>query len=119
MSTVITVEGVRFTARVIPKERLVSAWETLMDEPFPKVKALQLENDDFNYVMRLRQNKEDEIRERIEWGRVLSIEETDGCVFNADDSFDADYIILVRKTPYHALEEVLKHELSHIAKGDL
>jgi hypothetical protein len=119
MSTEITIEGVRFKARVIPRTQLVSVWKVLTSEPLPKVKAFQLEDDDFDYVMQLRQNKEDEIRERIEWGRVLSIEETDGCVFNAVESFDADYIILVRENPYHALEEVLKHELSHIAKGDL
>ena len=78
MSTVITIEEVRFRARVIPRTQLVSVWKVLTNEPLPRVKAFQLEDDDFDYVMRLRQNREDEMRERKEWGRVLSIEETDG-----------------------------------------
>jgi len=119
MSTEIAIEGVTFSARVIPKAQLVSVWEILADRPLPRVKAFQLADNDFDYVMRLRQNREDQLREKEEWGKVLPIEETDACVFNADESFDADYIILVREHPYHALEEVLKHELSHIAKGDL
>jgi hypothetical protein len=119
MSAVITVEGVRFRVRVIPRTQLVSVWQILTNRPLPRVEAFQLENNDFDYVMRLRQNREDEIREKEEWGRVLSIEGTDACIFNADESFDADYVILIRENPYHPLEEVLKHELSHIAKGDL
>lgn len=52
-------------------------------------------------------------------GRVLSIEGTDACVFNAEESADVDYSILVREDPYHRLAEVLKHEMFHIAKEDL
>ena len=113
------VEGEKFNAKVIPQERLVPVWQNLSSEPFPRIKAFQLMDEDFNRVLRLRENKEDQMRERIEWGRVLPIEETDACVFNADESFDADYVILVRENPYHTLEEALKHELTHIAKKDL
>jgi hypothetical protein len=36
-----------------------------------------------------------------------------------DEFADFDYIILIRENPYHRFGEVLKHELSHIARGDL
>jgi hypothetical protein len=36
-----------------------------------------------------------------------------------NESTDVDYLILIRRNPYHNLEDVLQHELSHIAEGDL
>jgi hypothetical protein len=60
-----------------------------------------------------------DLRDIEEWGRLLSIKGTDACVFNADETQDAEYIILVREKSYHSLEEIILHELSHIAKGDL
>lgn len=59
------------------------------------------------------------MREIMEWGRVLSTKGTDACVFNAEEADGVDYIILVRKTPYHILDEIILHELGHIARGDL
>lgn len=115
----ITIEGIRVKARIVPRKELVSTWKTLTGNPFPKVKAFQLDNSCFDYVMQLRRCLEDERREMEEWGRVLSIEGTDACVFNADESADVDYVILVRENSYHSLQEVLKHELSHIVRGDL
>ena len=44
---------------------------------------------------------------------------TDACVFNACENEDADYVILVREKPYHRIDEIILHELTHIAKGDL
>jgi len=119
MFTMISVDGIRIKTRIIPRRQLVTAWKTLTSKPFPKVKAFQLGDDDFDYVLRLRWSKEDEERERKEWGRTLSIEGTDAWVFNTDEFADADYVILIRENPYHSVEEVLKHELTHIAKGDL
>ncbi len=54
-----------------------------------------------------------------EWGRVLTTRGTDACVLTANEPADVDYIILIRKNPYHSLREIIRHELSHIAKGDL
>jgi hypothetical protein len=69
--------------------------------------------------MRLRKCKEDERREMEEWGRILSTSGTDACVFNANETANVDYIILIREKTYHSLGEIIKHELSHIAEGDL
>ena len=113
------VEGLQLKSEQIPKSRLMAAWRTLSKEPFPKVKALRLSDDDFNYVLQHRRCLEDDLREIEEWGRVLSTKGTDACVFNAEDTDDADYIILVRRNPYHSLDEILVHELTHIARGDL
>jgi len=85
----------------------------------PKVKALRLGDDDFNRVLHHRHCVEDDLREIKEWGRVLSTKGTDACVFNVDQVDDADYIILVRQNPYHTIDEILVHELAHIARGDL
>ena len=115
----ITIEGIKVKAKTIPKEPLTSAWETLTNKPFPKVKAFQLNDNDFNRVIQLRRCEEDEIREMEEWGRVLTTRGTDACVLTAHEYADVDYIILIRKNPYHSLREIIKHELSHIAKGDL
>ena len=119
MYTVIALEGARIKAAPIPRQLLVSAWKALNSKPFPKVKGFRLRDSDFERVMQLRRCKEDERREMEEWGRVLSTSGTDACVFNANETGDMDYIILIRKKTYHNIEEIIKHELSHIAKGDL
>jgi hypothetical protein len=113
------IEGVRVKARIIPRKELVSSWKALTTKPFPRVKAFQLDDSDFDHVIRLRKCRGDDRREMEEWGRVLSTEGTDACVFNAEESAEADYFVLVRENPYHNLREVLEHELSHIARGDL
>jgi len=115
----ITVEGIRVKAKAIPKRRLQSTWRALTDKSFPKVKAYRLRNEDFDRVIRLRRCEEDEQRELQEWDTILTTEGTDACIFNADETSGFDYTILVREKPYHSLENILKHELSHIAKGDL
>jgi hypothetical protein len=116
---VITIERVKFRVRAIPRKLLALIWTTLTDESFPKVKAFQLEDSDFDRAMKLRKCREDERRELMEWGRVLSIGGTDACVLNADEIHGVEYVILIRKSHYHDLKKVLRHELSHIARGDL
>jgi hypothetical protein len=113
------VEGIEMQVQRIPKRQLAEAWKTLSKKPFPKVRMLQISDEDFNHVLQHRHCLEDELREIEEWGRVLSTKGTDACIFNAEDTDDVDYIILVRKNPYHSLEEIILHELGHIARGDL
>ena len=115
----VLVEGIQMKAQRIPKKQLNEAWKSLSSMPFPKVKALKLSDDDFNHVLEHRHFPEDSLRELEEWGRILSTKGTDACVFNADETDDAEYIILVRENPYHSLDEIIVHELSHIARGDL
>jgi hypothetical protein len=115
----IAIEGIEVKARMIPKKQLVSTWKTLTVKPFPKVKAFRLDDNDFDRFIQLRKCRDDERREKEEWGTVLSARGTDACVFNADKSSAAHYVILIRETPYHHFGEVLKHELSHIVRGDL
>lgn len=116
----VLVEGIEIQAEPIPKQQLAAAWETLSSKPLPKVKALKLNDKDFNHILAHIHCPEDSIRELAEWGRVLSIEGTDACVFNADEaSSDAEYIILIRKKPYNTVEKIIMHELGHIARGDL
>jgi hypothetical protein len=93
--------------------------ENAYQKPFPRVKALKLRDADFNRVVTLRRCEEDELRELAEWDTILTTEGTDALVFNVDESTGSDYMILVRENPYHSLEEILEHELAHIAKGDL
>jgi hypothetical protein len=117
--TLITLEGMKVKAKSIPKTQLISLWKTLTHQPFPRVRAFQLADDDFEHILCFRKCREDERREMKEWGRVLSTRATDGCVFNADEFADIDFVILIRENPYHSTMEVLTHELSHIARGDL
>ena len=119
MVTSFVVRGVRVRGKTIPNMRLVSIWNKLTNKPFPLVVAFQLEDLDFDRLLKLRSCREDERREMLEWGRVLSAGGTDGCVFNVDEHVDVDYVILVRKHSYHQLDEILMHELMHIARGDL
>ncbi len=119
MLNMIMIEGIKIKARPIPKKKLISIWKTLSDEPFPKVKALQLDGNDFDRVMQLKRCEEDERRELEEWGRVLTNSGTDACVFNVNEFANTEYVILVRENPYHSLGEILKHELAHVAAGDL
>lgn len=103
----------------IHKRRLAKAWKNLSSKPLPKIKALKLSDDDFDEVVRRRHCLGDDLREIEEWGRVLSTKGTDACVFSADETYEADYVILIREKPYHRLDEIIVHELSHIARGDL
>lgn len=115
----ITVKGTEVKAKLIPREKIVSLWKMQTKEPFPRVAVFQLEDSDFDHVMKLMKCEDDERREMEEWGRVLSTQGTDACVYNTDEFADVDYMILIREKPYHRLGEILKHELSHIARGDL
>ncbi len=113
------VNGTKLKGHPIPKKKLLEVWKTLSEKPFPNVKALQLNDNNFNFVLQHRHCIEDDFREILEWGRILSTKGTDACVFNADENATEDFVILVRKNSYHSLEEILLHELSHIARGDL
>jgi hypothetical protein len=115
----ISLEGLELQAEQIPKRQLTAAWKALSKKPFPNVKMLRLSDRDFNHVLQHRRCLEDDLREIEEWGRVLSTKGTDACIFNAEEKGDADYIILVRENPYHTLEEIIMHELGHVARGDL
>ncbi len=119
MLSVDLVEGIEMQVQRIPKRQLAEAWKTLSKKPFPKVRMLRLSDEDFNHVLQHRRCLEDDLREIEEWGRVLSTKGTDACIFNAEDTDDVDFIILVRQNPYHSIEEIILHELGHIARGDL
>jgi hypothetical protein len=115
----IVVEGIKLKAKSIPKEQLLSIWKRLTCKLFPRVKAFQLSDYDFDRAIRLRRREEDELREIEEWNTILTTESTDACVFNSDETPGLDFMILIRENHYHKLEKILKHELSHIARGDL
>jgi hypothetical protein len=115
----IWVEGVEIKANRIHQNKLVKAWKTLSSKPLPKIKAFKLSDEDFNSIIEQRRCPEDNSREIEEWGRILSTKGTDACIFDADDAEGAEYMILVRENPYHTLDEIILHELSHIARGDL
>lgn len=123
MSVTITIEGAKIRARKIPKKRLLSIWKALTKKPLPRLMAFQLEDSEFDFALELIKDsdwaKEDEKREIEEWGSTLTSRGTDACIFDTEENSDIDYIIIVRQKPYHNLTEILKHELSHIAKGDL
>jgi hypothetical protein len=115
----IVVDGKRVKAKNFPRQRLLPIWKRVGRGPFPRVRAFQLKDDDFDDFVRMTKCRSDERREMEEWGRVLSAKGTDACVYNSHDSSGIGYIILVRENPYHDTEKILEHELSHIAKGDL
>jgi hypothetical protein len=117
--TWITLERMKVNAKSIPRTQLISLWKTLTNQPFPRVRAFQLADDDFERILHCRKCREDERREMKEWGKILSTRGTDGCVFNADEFAHIDFVILIRENAYHSTKEVLEHELSHIARGDL
>jgi len=113
------VEGLEVKAKRIHENKLVKAWKTLSSKPLPGIKAFKLSDEDFNNIIEQRRCLEDNLREIEEWGRTLSTKGTDACIFNADDVEGADYIILVRENSYHTLDEIIFHELRHIARGYL
>jgi len=117
--TVIVVEGIDVKAEPISRRKVLSIWKELSGKRFPKVAAFQLDNNDFDRIMKLNKCAENERIEMKEWGRVLSTKGTDACVFKTHEYVDTDYVILVRENPYHKLDEILKHELTHISRGDL
>ena len=104
---------------LIPRKKLLVVWKKLSKKPFPKVRMLRLSDEEFNHIILQRRCLEDDRREIEEWGRILPAKGTDACIFNAEAPDNVDYIIIVRKNPYHSLEEIILHELGHIARGDL
>jgi hypothetical protein len=123
LSITVTIGGSKVKAKKVPEKRLTSTWRALTKKPFPRLIALQLEDDDFDSTLELMKKsdfcRENERREIEEWGRTLASRGTDACVFDTDEYPDIDYIILVRENPYHSLAEIIEHELSHIVRGDL
>jgi len=115
----VMVEGIQMKGKRIHEKKLVKAWKTLSSKPLPKIKALKLRDDDFDHVIEHRHCFEDDMSEIEEWGRILSTKGTDACVFNGNEADDAEYVILIRENSYNRLEEIIAHELSHIARGDL
>ena len=115
----VMVEGMDVKAKRIHGNKLVKAWKTLSSKPMPKIKAFRLSDQNFNSVIKQRHCLEDDIRELEEWGRILPPKGTDACVFNANENEDAQYIIIVREKPFHQIDEIILHELSHIVRGDL
>ena len=115
----IRIEGIKLNGRKVPRSQLLSVWRMISKEPFPRIEAFLLDDKDFEYILKLNRCRDDEIREILEWGRILSVKGTDACVFNPEDCSDVDYFILIRKNPYHKMKDILNHELSHIAAGDL
>ena len=114
----IMVDGMEIKTKRIHGSNLAKAWKSLSSRPLPKIKAFRLSDEDFESVIKQRRCFEDDLREIEEWGTVLSTNGTDACVFNANEE-DAQYIILIREKPFHRMDEIILHELSHIARGDL
>jgi len=106
-------------AKRIHGKKLVKAWKTLSSKPLPRIKAFKLSDEDFEHILQHRHCIEDDFREIEEWGRILSTKGTDACVFNAEKDDNAEFVIIVRENPYHSLDEIIVHELTHIARGDL
>ena len=119
VTLMVMVEGKEMRGKRIHKNVLAKFWRRLSSNPLPKINAFRLEDEDFNNIIDQRRCYEDNLREIEEWGRVLSTKGTDACVFNACENEGADYVILVRRNPFHRLDEIILHELSHIARGDL
>ncbi len=115
----VTVDGIKMKIKPVPIKQLAAAWKSLSSKPMPKIKALRLNDQDFDRAMQCRRCIEDDLREIEEWGRLLSLEGTDACVFNAEEEDNAEFVILIRQNPYHTLAEIIQHELAHIARGDL
>jgi len=116
----VMVKGVEMKAKRIHGSKLIKAWKTLSSKPMPKIKALRLSDENFDIAIKQRRCFEDDLREIEEWGTVLSTKGTDACVFNSnDEEADAQYIILIREKTFHRMDEIILHELSHIARGDL
>ena len=115
----LTFGGQEMKSKRIHKKQLIKAWKKISNKPLPKIKALKLTDEDFNRVIDCRRCPEDQLREIEEWGRVLPTKGTDACVYNAEEKDDVEYIMLVRENPHHTLEEIITHELLHIARGDL
>ena len=115
----VMVSGQEVNATRIRGNLLARIWKTLSSKPLPKIEAWRLSDEDFNTVIQQRRCYEDSQREVEEWGRVLSTRGTDACVYNACKNEGADYVILIRQNPFHCIDEIIQHELSHIARGDL
>jgi Cft2 family RNA processing exonuclease len=123
LSITVVIEGTRVRGKRIPQKTLRAIWRTLATRRLPRVMALQVTEDAFESALkRMRASDYGRVnarREVAEWGQTLSVRGTDACVFNTHECPGVDYVLLVRDKPYHRLGDVLKHELAHIARGDL
>jgi len=112
---------------VFSEYRLKGLWSRITDRPFPKVVALLLKKEDYEYVMRISENVEaDKLINKVEYGdENLRLTESLGNVSFVRDSVKIDgkplnnfWIITVREQDFEDIDYTLFHELSHIAHGD-
>jgi hypothetical protein len=115
----INIEDLGVEKKAIPQRQLLSTWTRLTNKPFPEIRALLLGDNAFDHILRSSRCEEDELRELEEWNRTLTTKGTDACIFNSEPESGFDYTILIRENHYHSLEKIIRHELSHIVKGDL
>lgn len=113
-----------FKGDILSKKQLVKTWKSLTKKPFPygKVRAVVLESEDADKAWEALRNSSNIINcTPQEYGKMLPLDKkTTAVTILETRSMNSDgWLILIRKDSSVGLEADLKHELSHIVKGEI
>ena len=113
-----------FKAEKISKKKLQKIWDTITHKPFPHgmIRAFILPNEEmFRVLETLKKSPNIKNVTVPEYGEELGIDDkTDASVFVETRSDDKKgWIIIIKKEGYFTIEENIRHELEHIAKGNI
>jgi len=113
----------QFEGKKISKKKVLKIWKSVTDKPFPfaGIEAFLLRNEEMDRVLSLLEKSPNiKVQGVWEYGKKLGVEGSDAVVFLAElVSGHKDYCILIREQGNFTLEENLKHELEHIARGEV
>ena len=103
--------------REIPKKKMRKIWNEITNRPFPRnIKAYILENEEYERVMELLSNCPLIVPDPIyEYNEIVKPVGSEAVCFPTSSGI----LILIKKNSKCTLKENLKHELEHIAKGEL
>jgi len=112
-----------FEGKQISEKKMLKVWKSLTSKPFPssRINAYLLENEEMDRVLSiLKKSPNIQVQSMWEYGKRLSVEESDAVIFYAKFvPRRIDYCILIKEDGNFTLDENLKHELEHIAKGEV
>ena len=101
----------------VSKKKMKKIWKNITSKPFPSIDAYILENKEFKRIMLLLQESSAVVVQDVfEYGKTLDPIGSEAVVFCPDCS---KYLILIKRESLCILKENLKHELEHIAKGEV
>lgn len=106
----------------ISKKKMKKAWASITSRPFPygKIHAYVLDRDEWDRVVEILKQCTESVT-FFEYGKQVEIDNSTDALITIITLPDETkrWLILMRKTGFYTVDENLRHELKHIANGNL